>query len=597
MLRRLCMSSLFLFLCFLSLSNFTPFETVVFASGSPTLTLSNTSIPVNGAVDVTVSDAQSPTNAKDWIGLCKESAVPQSSTLIWWSYLLDVGVTDGNGSFTFNPSDIASNKQSMYVAGESYKFILAYNNSYTVIDSVSFTAMASQNPTIQSFSPVILNTSVGTAPQLPATVTAQYSNQTSGAVNVTWNSVDPSLYDQAGSFTVKGFVSQTGVVPKASVTVLEGSGPLFRFEAISDTHIKTADDSDIYTSHLKTALNDINQIDPNSSALMVVGDITNGGTSAQYDAFNTILNSVPHATPYFALGNHDTFGYASYQSMKNTFLTKTGMPGVYYDTWINGYHFIVLGTDSLSLNKIDLSATQQQWLKDKLAENSSPDKPIFLFMHQPLSNTVAGSDEMQDVKQDNQIKVILSQYPQTVLFTGHTHYIATSPNEFYSQRYCYMANTASSAYLWYGPTYSQAGTGSQGLYVDVYDDKVVVKGRDYTRQEWVAQKTFTFPNAVLAPYMTTNKTAYAKNESITVNFNNGPKNAKDWIGIYKSSDTPGSVTSTKWLYVNGTQTATSGIGTGSVTFSGLSTAGSYKALFLENDGYNLICNEVYFTVN
>ncbi|HMM06849.1 MAG TPA: metallophosphoesterase [Clostridiales bacterium] len=597
MLRRLCMSSLFLFLCFLSLSHFTPFTTVVFASGSPTLTLSNTSIPVNGAVDVTVSDAQSPTNSKDWIGLCKESAVPQSSTLIWWSYLLDVGVTDGNGSFTFHPSDIASNKQSMYVAGERYKFILAYNNNYTVIDSISFAATASQNPTIQSFSPVILNTSVGTAPQLPATVTAQYSNQTSGSVNVTWNNVDPSLYAQAGSFTVKGFVPQTGVVPKASVTVLEGSGPLLRFEAISDTHIKTTDDSDIYTSHLKTALHDINQIAPNSNALMVVGDITNAGTSAQYDAFNTILNSVPHTTPYFALGNHDTFGYVSYQSMKDTFLTKTGMPGVHYDTWINGYHFIVLGTDSLSLNKIDISATQQQWLKTKLAENSSPDKPIFLFMHQPLSNTVAGSDEMQDVKQDNQIKVILSQYPQTVVFSGHTHYIATSPNQFYSQRYCYMANTASSAYLWYGPTYSQPGTGSQGLYVDVYDDKVVVKGRDYTRQEWIAQETFSFPNSVLAPYMTTNKTAYAKNESITVHFNNGPKDPKDWIGIYKSTDTPGSVTSTKWLYVNGSQTATSGIGTGSVTFSGLSTAGFYKALFLENDGYDLICNEVYFTVN
>lgn len=99
------------------------------------------------------------------------------------------------------------------------------------------------------------------------------------------------------------------------------------------------------------------------------------------------------------------------------------------------------------------------------------------------------------------------------------------------------------------------------------------------------------------PSITTNKTTYLTGEDITVNFNNGPGNANDWIGVYNSTDTPGVQGSTIWSTVNGTRTPTTGISTGSVTFKGgLSTAGSYKVYFLALDGYTKICNELTITV-
>jgi PKD repeat protein len=87
----------------------------------------------------------------------------------------------------------------------------------------------------------------------------------------------------------------------------------------------------------------------------------------------------------------------------------------------------------------------------------------------------------------------------------------------------------------------------------------------------------------------TNRKVYNRDESMTVSFTNGPGNPKDWIGIYKMGDVPGSTPSTLWFYVNGKQTATEGITSGTVTFpAGLHAEGSYWVGLFENDGYNLL---------
>ncbi|TDQ23886.1 discoidin domain-containing protein [Tenacibaculum caenipelagi] len=90
------------------------------------------------------------------------------------------------------------------------------------------------------------------------------------------------------------------------------------------------------------------------------------------------------------------------------------------------------------------------------------------------------------------------------------------------------------------------------------------------------------------------KTTYAPNETITINFSNGPGNAKDWIGIYHQGDTPGLVSSIDWLYVNGQKSATKKLKNGTVTFSaGLPNTGTYKVYFLQNDGYTILASSSF----
>jgi hypothetical protein len=107
----------------------------------------------------------------------------------------------------------------------------------------------------------------------------------------------------------------------------------------------------------------------------------------------------------------------------------------------------------------------------------------------------------------------------------------------------------------------------------------------------LAQTTFNVVDALL-PLVRRDKATHAPGEAITITFTNGPAMAKDWVAIYPEGVVPGSVSSTLWSYVDGTQTGTTGVANGSVTFgSGLATAGRYTAYLLLDDGYTVLASE------
>lgn len=87
-----------------------------------------------------------------------------------------------------------------------------------------------------------------------------------------------------------------------------------------------------------------------------------------------------------------------------------------------------------------------------------------------------------------------------------------------------------------------------------------------------------------------NKPVYRPGEAITASWANRTNPVPtDWVGIYPRSldGVPdGDPVSTTWLYVNGTQNATTPLGTGSVTFAAPTLpVGEWRAYFLINDGY------------
>ena len=84
------------------------------------------------------------------------------------------------------------------------------------------------------------------------------------------------------------------------------------------------------------------------------------------------------------------------------------------------------------------------------------------------------------------------------------------------------------------------------------------------------------------------KTTYKPSEDIVLTFSGGPGNAKDWVGIYKEGQTPGDVDSTIWSYVDGTKSGDTGKSDGVIVFQEGLEVGSYKAYFLEDDGYNIL---------
>lgn len=189
----------------------------------------------------------------------------------------------------------------------------------------------------------------------------------------------------------------------------------------------------------------------------------------------------------------DDISLEHWQERLARFLEKTGTEDIYHDHWINGYHFIFLGTEEGLEIFCSLSEEQLNWLDTKLGEKAEPNRPIFLFLHQPLKDTVAGSYEQQKwygVVQDAELKAVLARHPQTILFTGHTHWELEAPHNHFDGQGALptMFNAASVAYLWTDE--DEHKDGSQGYYVEVYHDHVLVRGRDFTEGEWIESAQF-----------------------------------------------------------------------------------------------------------
>ncbi|MGN7765403.1 metallophosphoesterase family protein [Paenibacillus sp. 22594] len=265
-----------------------------------------------------------------------------------------------------------------------------------------------------------------------------------------------------------------------------GQQPLLTFQIITDTHV-TADPSHEYNQNFERALHDLADHAQGSSGIMHIGDITDHGFPEEYEEVHRILKLHQAALPEirYTLGNHDV-GLGHWESRLAMYNSRMGMPGPYHDHWIGGYHFIFMGTEEGLPTFCNLSDEQLRWLDRKLGEKL--DQPVFLFLHQPLKDTVAGSLESQEwygVTQDKELRSILSKYPQTLLFTGHTHWELEVDNTMYpgNGETATMFNSASVAYLWTNA--DEHKNGSQGFYVEVYPDKVLVKGRDFTKGSWI----------------------------------------------------------------------------------------------------------------
>ncbi|MFD0638251.1 alkaline phosphatase family protein [Catenulispora yoronensis] len=90
--------------------------------------------------------------------------------------------------------------------------------------------------------------------------------------------------------------------------------------------------------------------------------------------------------------------------------------------------------------------------------------------------------------------------------------------------------------------------------------------------------------------LTTGTPSVANGSQITFSYSTpaATNSAKNWIGFYKPSDTPGVQSSTAWQYTPGTS--------GTATFTANYGAGTYKVYYFSNDGYTVLAGPVTVTL-
>ena len=279
----------------------------------------------------------------------------------------------------------------------------------------------------------------------------------------------------------------------------EFTGPedgIMSFEVISDAHISGTNNSASPNQKLIDAMDDIaNDYTSGVSAVLNCGDYSNYASESETQGYFNII--APYKDQFeilTAMGNHDvrwlSVGWEEaegrYLEYNQDYMGDTPDGQSYFDKWIGGYHFIVLNTQWDTKDRAYLSPEELDWFEETLAEDASPDKPIFVVLHQPLYDTYTNSNAWPAGAQDHQIKEILRDYPQTVMFNGHIH-DGLGAIEVKQTDYGVMVDVPGMNSNDYGD-----GRGQLGFHVTVYDGKVRLDLRDYANDEWVSEYTYEF---------------------------------------------------------------------------------------------------------
>lgn len=272
--------------------------------------------------------------------------------------------------------------------------------------------------------------------------------------------------------------------------------PILEFFVISDFQVTVGDKK----SHekLRSALHKLKAINPFPDALVVNGDMISDGKEESYQKVREVMEGEFYpSNTFFTIGNHEYFKNDGNRPSIERFLNFAGLEKLYYERIVKGFPFLFLGSESWgpigspTKDSAVLSKEQLDWLEQTLKKYKTMKLPIFVFLHQPLPFTLAGTDlpyYQNGVIQARELHDILSSYPQIILFSGHTHWDLHFPKMFVKGRFA-MANSGA-IYNTYGP--DEQGhekvidsNGCQGLYVQVYDGEVMIRPRDLAKGEWI----------------------------------------------------------------------------------------------------------------
>jgi len=272
-------------------------------------------------------------------------------------------------------------------------------------------------------------------------------------------------------------------------------GELF---VMSDIHI-TLNQAHTHNKNFANMLKDVQALNKDAMGIFVVGDMADTGREQEYINMTELYSAAGKVPPLFlSIGNHD-LSSLPFDEANALFLKYATLPdGTHptdtsYDFWLDGYHFIFLGTDTAAGLHSSFTRETMTWLKEKIEENRDPARPVFLFLHQSLSNTVSGSlpgEGWSGVDNENMLRNALRDYPEVMFFNGHSHWTMDSVGNMFEgdkKLPCRAFNCASVAYLWsgYNVVTGEHLNGSQGYMVKLCDGKLYVLGRDFAKGEWI----------------------------------------------------------------------------------------------------------------
>lgn len=269
-------------------------------------------------------------------------------------------------------------------------------------------------------------------------------------------------------------------------SVLDKENIKLNFTVLSDAHIEgnRPDTYEIFTK----ILYDVKNTDTKNDALVMLGDNTMNGQHIESIFFYGLEKVIaPSDKIINVAGNHD-FGNGEgvYDECLDKFIGynnaffDAGLEKAYYSTEVNGYTFIVLANDEDEVNYCYISDEQFSWLEDELEKATADGKPVFVLNHHPAFATYSNGS----------LNSLMDSFDNVFYFYGHTHWSLSSTTVEDSGKTVYVnLPRVTEVAEDNGEIDMYSGIGMQ---VEVYEEEVVLRMRNYYEGGWIEDYEFSF---------------------------------------------------------------------------------------------------------
>ena len=280
---------------------------------------------------------------------------------------------------------------------------------------------------------------------------------------------------------------------------------LYSFGALSDVHIDgDGTDEASSSSDFVRALTFFNS---NASLVCISGDLSCENGYNELSLFENLVDANTNIPVYASRGNHDC------RYTISDFETYTG-GSLYFERTYNNDKFLFLGMNAENYGDTCFTTEELNWLETKL--ESYKNQRVFLFFHVFMPNTCGNINNLYPWSGLNTSSSIVSRfvtmmtkYKNVIYFSGHSHL------EFACQRFGENANIFSDGSICHRvhipscakPRTNDNGTsssdtydyndGSEGYLVDVYENCIVLRGRDFEKGKYLPIANYCLDTTII----------------------------------------------------------------------------------------------------
>lgn len=340
---------------------------------------------------------------------------------------------------------------------------------------------------------------------------------------------------------------------------------LYSFGLISDVHLSydTAEDD------FKKALQFYN----NEGVDFIVhcGDVTANGIETEFGTWKTLRDTYSPNTPvYTILGNHDSWSWLNGKTglSEEQIKTYTGQD-LYYTVEKGNDLFVFIGCHRYT-SEILFTTEELQWLYETLEQNRN--KRIFLIHHVRPDDACGNAYGIYatDIWNGTESKIMESlfrHYKNITMFHGHSHLTLALQTKDNKANYdnVFGINSIHVPSLTVPRVGDASGASSrkevyaksEGYIVDVYNNGILLKGRDFVAEKYFSIATYYIP--------TTLQTidAFSYSDSTETLDTSTTYNITNSLSSVTNSNT--ATTVTKWTSYRNTITANEGYKISAIT--------------------------------